>query len=62
MKVGDRVFVSFVPGEPATIVGRLEDDMFRVRLDKSNYVDTVYSDEMTPMTKLHKLLAGEDDA
>lgn len=64
MKAGDRVFVLvfFDTKNPGTVRIRLEDDSFLILLDGDILPRKFYSDELEPMTKLHKLLAGEEDA
>jgi hypothetical protein len=64
MKTGDRVFLLTRSGalKTATITGRVDDDIVCVILDGHDYILRKYTDELTPMTKLHKLLAGEEDA
>lgn len=65
MKTGDRVFVYSHDGvvkQKGTIIGRLNDDIFSVHVDGYMYNHKKHSDELEPMTKLHKLLTGEEDA
>jgi hypothetical protein len=65
MKTGDRVFVHSYDGvvqSNGTITGRVDDDIFCVIIDGHDYILRMYTDELTPITKLHKLLAGEEDA
>lgn len=65
MKTGDRVFVYSHDGvvkREGTILGRIDDTLFSVYVDGELYNRTKHSDEIEPMTKLHKLLTGEKDA
>jgi hypothetical protein len=65
MKTGDRVFVyssSRIVKQKGTIMGRIDDDIFSVFVDGEEYFKKKHSDELEPMTKLDKLLAGEENA
>lgn len=64
MKVGDRVFWRTRSGnlKPAKVAARIDDDAFWVKVDGFDYHFKMHIDELTPMTKLHKLLAGEENA
>ena len=65
MKTGDRVFVYSHDGvvkRKGTIIGRLTDDIFSVHVDGYSYNFKQHSDDLEVMTKLHKLLAGEENA
>jgi len=63
VKAGDRVFL-VIKGVRSDveceILFRIDDDSFAVLMDGRTI--RLNADEVTPVTKLHKLLAGEENA